>query len=81
MSNSDGNDSITVLEIHTESIELYKVLKLQGLTGSGGAAKLLIADGQVNVNGKVETRKRKKIIAGDLVEFANEQIEIRHIFK
>ena len=81
MSNSDGNDSITVLEIHTESIELYKVLKLQGLTGSGGAAKLLIADGQVYVNGKVETRKRKKIIAGDLVEFANEQIAIRHIFK
>ena len=81
MSNSYGNDSITVLEIHTESIELYKVLKIQGLTGSGGTAKLLIADGQVYVNGKVETRKRKKIIAGDLVEFANEQIAIRHIFK
>lgn len=77
MSNSDGNDSITVLEIHTESIELYKVLKLQGLTGSGGAAKLLIADGQVYVNGTVETRKRKKIFTGDLVEYADDQIAIR----
>ncbi len=77
MSNSDGNDSITVLEIHTESIELYKVLKLQGLTGSGGTAKLLIADGQVYVNGKVETRKRKKIFTGDLVEYADDQIAIR----
>jgi ribosome-associated protein len=65
-----------VLEINTDTIELYKVLKLQGLASSGGEAKLVIADGQVSVNGDVETRKRKKIVAGDLIQFAGELISI-----
>lgn len=65
-----------VLEINTDTIALYQVLKLEGLASSGGEAKLFIADGQVSVNGDVETRKRKKIVAGDLIQFAGERISI-----
>jgi len=57
--------------------ELYKILKFEGLAASGGEAKAFIADGQVRVNGEVETRKRRKILAGDIIEFAGERINIQ----
>ena len=41
---------------------------------SGGVAKLAIESGDVLVNGEVETRKRKKMVAGDIVEFNGEKI-------
>jgi ribosome-associated protein len=65
------------VEIYREPVELYKLLKFEGLVSSGGEAKILIAEGQVKVNGIVETRKRKKIMAGDLVEFAGETLRIQ----
>lgn len=60
--------------IRAEPIELYKLLKLENLAGSGGEAKAMIADGQVRVNGGVETRKRKKIFAGDCIEVLDQKI-------
>jgi ribosome-associated protein len=60
-----------------EFIELYALLKLESLSASGGEAKFFIAEGNVRVNGVVETRKRKKIIAGDTVEFAGETLIIK----
>lgn len=57
-------------------IELYKILKLEGLVQSGGEAKHLIAEGRVTLNGEVETRKRKKIMAGDRIEFAGTLLRI-----
>lgn len=48
------------VEITQEPVELYKILKFEGMVSSGGEAKLVIEQGQVCVNGKVETRKRKK---------------------
>ena len=59
-----------------EFIELYKILKIEGLASSGGEAKAVIAEGQVLVNGVVETQKRKKIVVGDVIEFRNETIHI-----
>lgn len=59
-----------------EFIELHNLLKITGLVGSGGMAKNLIGDGQVMVDGEVELRKRKKIRAGEMVEFAGEQIKV-----
>jgi ribosome-associated protein len=59
------------IEITAEPIELYKILKLENLVASGGEAKYVIAEGHVLVNGMVETRKRKKIYAGDIVEFGD----------
>ena len=58
-------------------IELNSLLKVMGLCDSGGIAKQLIADGQVHVDGAVETRKRCKIREGQKVEFAGEVIEVR----
>lgn len=64
------------VEIHSEPIELYKLLKFEGLASSGGEAKLVISDGLVRLNGTVEIQKRKKILGGDIVEFAGEQIRV-----
>ncbi|MEQ4925020.1 ribosome-associated protein YbcJ [Proteus hauseri] len=50
-------------------VELCDLLKLQGWTESGAAAKNLIAEGHVSVDGAVETRKRCKIVAGKTVTF------------
>ena len=66
-----------VVEISREPVELYKILKFEGMVASGGEAKLVISEGQVLVNGKVETRKRKKIVAGDSIEFNQEIIRIQ----
>lgn len=51
--------------INREPVELYKVLKFEGLVASGGEAKMAVAEGLVSVNGQLETQKRKKLVAGD----------------
>jgi ribosome-associated protein len=51
----------------SEWIALNDLLKVTGLVHSGGTAKLMIADEQVHVDGKVETRKTCKIRAGQTV--------------
>jgi len=58
-------------------IELYILLKLESLASSGGEAKFFISQGQVLVNGAVETRKRKKLVAGDIVEFSGSKVTIK----
>ncbi|MBW2608092.1 MAG: RNA-binding S4 domain-containing protein [Deltaproteobacteria bacterium] len=65
------------VEILKEPIELCKILKFESMVSSGGEAKSVIAEGQVLVNGKIETRKRKKIVSGDIVEFGKEKIRIQ----
>ena len=68
-----------IVEITREPVELYKILKFEGLVTTGGEAKLLIGDGQVTVNGEVETRKRRKMLAGDVIEFRGDRLEVRLI--
>ena len=68
-------DSI-IAELESDFVELYKILKFEGLSESGGSAKKAIADGLVSVNGEVETRKRKKIRVGDQIDFIDHHIEI-----
>ncbi len=60
-----------------EPVELYKILKFESLVDSGGQAKIVIAEGLVLVNGAVETRKRRKILSGDVIRFAGEELQIR----
>lgn len=55
--------------LHKQPVELFKLLKFEGLVGSGGEAKHVISEGLVSVNGVVETQKRKKIVVGDEIEF------------
>jgi ribosome-associated protein len=64
------------VEITKEPVELYKILKFEGVVSSGGEAKSIIDNGQVMVNGEVETRRRKKIISGDIIEYMNEKLKI-----
>lgn len=59
-----------------EYIELNKLLKLTGVVESGGFANMVISDEAVVVNGEVETRKRKKCRAGDIVAFNGDKIDI-----
>ena len=65
------------VEINREPVELYKILKFEGLTSSGGEAKLLIGDGQVTVNGEIETRRRRKMVDGDVIGFRGEELELK----
>ena len=64
------------VEITKEPVELYKILKFEGLVESGGEAKAVIDAGQVLVNGETETRKRKKIVSGDVIEYATEKFKV-----
>ena len=64
------------LEGH-EFIELNKLLKLMRTVGSGGEANGRIVNGEIMVNGLVETRKRNKLKAGDVVSFQDVSIIIR----
>jgi len=59
-----------------EFIELNNLLKVTGLCESGGRAKVVIAEGDVRVNGIVELRKRCKIRSGNEVEYMGEKIEV-----
>jgi len=62
--------------LKSEPVELHKILKFEGLVPSGGVAKMAIDSGDVLVNGEVETRKRKKIVAGDVIEFNGDSIRM-----
>ena len=57
-------------------VDLCDLLKLEGWVESGGAAKDVIADGRVTVDGKTEPRKRCKIVAGQTVNFDGNSITV-----
>jgi len=69
------SNKITI-QLNVSPTELYKILKFEGLASSGGEAKQVISDGLVSVNGEVETRKRKKIVAGDTIVFNDNELHI-----
>jgi ribosome-associated protein len=60
----------------SEYIELIKLLKVTSICGSGGEAKHMVDEGEVKLNGELESRKRAKIRRGDKVEIFNEVIEV-----
>ena len=63
-------------KLKSEFIELDNVLKALRLVNDGAQAKQHIQTGQVRVNAAVETRVRRKLRAGDVVEFAGQRIEV-----
>lgn len=65
------------VEITKEPVELYKILKFEGIVDSGGQAKAVIKEGLVTLNGNVEVQKRKKIVSGDVIVLWGEAICIR----
>lgn len=64
------------IKINTEFIKLDSFLKWVGAVSLGSEAKMVIQDGMVIVNGEVETRRGKKIIKGDIIEFNGETYTI-----
>ena len=65
------------LTIRDEFIKLGQALKLAGLVSSGIEAKVLIADGEVSVNGETETRRGRKLRDGDTVLLRGDTFTIR----
>ncbi len=53
-------------------ITLDQFLKMTGLVGTGGQAKIAIQEGYVTVNGQTETRRRRKLAPGDVIVVDNE---------
>ena len=72
--NSSSPRKVVVREV---PIELCQFLKFGGLTGSGGEAKQMISEGQVLLNGTVETQKRKKLAVGDRVTAGGHTIVVQ----
>ncbi len=58
------------------SIRLDQLLKVSGLAQTGGHAKMVIQGGEVVVNGEIETRRRRKLFAGDKIEYNGETVVI-----
>lgn len=64
------------IAIKTETIRLGQLLKMAGLVGTGGEAKLRIQEGEARVNGKVEMRRGRQLRPGDVIEFAGESLKV-----
>jgi ribosome-associated protein len=62
--------------LNGEYVELNQLLKLVGICDSGGAGKMLVASGDVKVDGKVELRKTCKIRAGQVVRLGDLKINV-----
>ena len=65
------------IEIRDEYIKLGQAMKLAGLVSSGIEAKVVIQEGQVKVNGEVDTRRGKKLYSGDNFEFNGELVTVK----
>jgi ribosome-associated protein len=64
-------------KIEGEYIELIQLLKALGIAETGGHAKFIVDDGVVIRNGSVETRKRAKLVSGDVIELDDLKIVLR----
>jgi len=59
-----------------EPLRLDHFLKINALVATGGHAKLMIQGGEIKVNGEVETRRRKKLSPGDVVEVGGQRLTV-----
>ncbi|TAF07017.1 MAG: RNA-binding S4 domain-containing protein [Nostocales cyanobacterium] len=57
-------------------IKLDQFLKLLGMASTGGQAKIMIIDGNVKVNGEVETRRGRKLVETDTVTVAGKTVAV-----
>ncbi len=65
-----------IIKIRDEYIRLDSLLKLAGIVGTGGQAKMIILDGQVLLNGEVCTMRTKKIREGDIVKAMGVEVKV-----
>jgi ribosome-associated protein len=77
MTTSASENMSRTITVRAEPIELCQLLKFAGLAENGGAAKAIISEGKVLLNGTVETQKRKKVMGGDRVTLGEETIVVK----
>ena len=65
-----------IIHLREDFIKLGQALKAAGLVQSGVDAKFAVQDGLVKVNGQVETRRGKKLVVGDVIEFEGKTVNI-----
>ncbi|MBI1837964.1 MAG: RNA-binding S4 domain-containing protein [Flavobacteriia bacterium] len=65
-----------IFKIEGEYIELIQLLKALGLAQTGGHAKMIVSEEMVLRNGEVETRKRAKLIPGDVIQILDNLITL-----
>jgi ribosome-associated protein len=71
-----ANSEVFPIQIRDESIRLGQLLKLASLAEDGIHAKQLIEDGQVLVNGKIETRRGAQMRNGDTISVRGESVVV-----
>ena len=64
------------IKLRDEFIKLGQAIKAAGFVESGVEAKIVIQDGLVKVNGKVETQRGKKLVGGEIVSFDGNEVKI-----
>jgi ribosome-associated protein len=69
-----GNSSPTA-----KTVRLDHFVKLKAMSGTGGQAKLMIQNGEVKVDGQIETRRRRKLILGNVVEVGGERFVVPEV--
>jgi ribosome-associated protein len=73
----DGIVTTLDFELRGEHIPLAALLKASGLAPSGGAVKTMLANGQVQVNGSAESRRGRKLRAGDEIAVGAQRVRVR----
>lgn len=74
---STDENAQTPSEEPTEPLRLDHFLKTNGMSETGGQAKLRIQNSEVKVNGAVETRRRRKLLPNDIVEVGGKKFVVR----
>ena len=64
------------IKVRDEFIKLGQALKASTLVSSGVEATVVIPDGQVEVNGEVDTRRGRKLVPGDMITFDGKSVKI-----
>ena len=65
-----------IIKLREDYIKLGQALKAANLVEDGVDAKYVIQDGLVKVNNEIDTRRGRKLVAGDIVSFDGKQIKI-----
>ncbi len=64
------------IQIRDEFIKLGQAMKLAGLVEDGVEAKLVIQNGEVKVNGEIDTRRGKKLYDGDIFSYDGREVKV-----
>ena len=67
---------VSTITIDGDMIRLGQFLKLAGVIESGGETKFLLANGEVRVNGEVDTRRGRQLHRGDVVTVGREELRV-----